>query len=82
MDVRAPTCRLPAAPNAATQADMPAHRRVVEDVIVNQGRSVDHFNDRAQGVVRGRHPAASVGRQQEEGGPEPFAATRRARLPT
>ncbi len=51
-----------------------ADRGRVEDVVVDQGGSMDHFDHGGERVMRGGDAAACFGRQQQEHGPEAFAA--------
>ena len=53
---------------------MTTHLGFVEDVIVNQGRGMDHFHDRREYGMLPREPTASLGRQKYQGRTEPLPA--------
>ena len=59
---------------ALTVGDVPAHRGAVEDVVVDQRGRVDHLDDGAEDVMGRRSLAAGAGGQQQQDGPQPFAA--------
>src|SRR5208283_1948115 len=49
-------------------------RRLVNDIVVQQGRGMDHFDDRSQGVVVRTTIAAGSGGEDEQRGPQTLAA--------
>ena len=53
--------------------EVAAERGLVEDVVVNEGRGVDHFDGGGQRRWSRRSGPGDTGRQQQQGRPQPLA---------
>ena len=58
------------APLGVDRGGVPADHRLVEDVVVHQGRGVDHLDDRREHAVRRRQAPAGAAREQHQGRPQ------------
>src|SRR5690348_11852540 len=61
------------APQSAGGGHVPPHGGVVENIVVDERRGVNHLDDGAEAVMRGSDVAAGMRGQKEQRRPEAFA---------
>src|SRR5579883_3077548 len=62
------------APDGVDRGHASAHAGAVKNIVMHQGRRMDHLDDSAQDMMRRRDPATGAGRQQQQHRAKSFAA--------